>query len=107
MNGRRVHEVKVHDVVDTHRFQRQHHVSKIRPLDFRNGGRQHLVFKRVFSVKTVAFARPSAASATFALVCKMRCSEERQRRLGRETTRQIRLNENRLMRARADLHWLG
>lgn len=70
VNRRRVHEIKVDNVVDAHRFEGQNHVAKICPLDFRDGGGKHLVFVRIFGVQTIAFARARAPGTPLALVCK-------------------------------------
>jgi hypothetical protein len=67
---RRVHEIKVDDVVDAHRFEGQNHVAKICSLDFRDGGGKHLVFVRIFGVQTIAFPWARAPSTPLALVCK-------------------------------------
>jgi hypothetical protein len=50
VNGRWVHEIKMHDIVNAHRFQRQHNIAEVRSLNLGNGGGKHLVFERVFGV---------------------------------------------------------
>mmetsp|Transcript_17991 Transcript_17991/g.51087 ORF Transcript_17991/g.51087 Transcript_17991/m.51087 type:complete len:367 (+) Transcript_17991:709-1809(+) len=59
---RRVHEIKPEQVVDSHRLQLQHDVSKIGSLDLGDVGWQHLRFERLFGVKAVALSGAGTSS---------------------------------------------
>mmetsp|Transcript_2909 Transcript_2909/g.8721 ORF Transcript_2909/g.8721 Transcript_2909/m.8721 type:complete len:305 (-) Transcript_2909:913-1827(-) len=67
LHRRRVHKVKVEQVVDAHRLHLQHGVAQIGALDLGHGRGQHLVLVRRLGVEPVALARAGASRAAGAL----------------------------------------
>ncbi|KAF4506091.1 hypothetical protein G6O67_006210 [Ophiocordyceps sinensis] len=80
VDGRRVHKVKVQQVVDAHGLEHEDRVCQVLPLNVRDRRRQHLGLVCRLGVEPEAFARPSAPGPARPLVSlRLRdgCHDER------------------------------
>jgi hypothetical protein len=65
---RRIHEIEVHQVVDAHRLEGEHHVAQVRALDLRDGTIVELVAVTPECEQPKAYAGSDSTSPTSPLV---------------------------------------